>query len=968
MFSTLSFSSPLILAALIALPGLWMLMRAAPPQPRRAAFPAIRILMGVKADRETPHRTPWPLLALRTLLAALAIIALANPILNAPEAPTSDGPIIVVVDDTYAAASAWQRRATALKIAAEDAASSDRALFIIRTAPSLTPPAIDPLFKDDARQRAASIQPQPFAADHKIAVNALSALDEAIARFDGAPEIRWLSDGLTGDGARAFAKALSSRGALSVLSDNAQSFHALRERAESAPTNDGYGVTVQRASAEAAWRGGVIATARDGRVLARVEAALAAGEKTADVTVPLPLALRNEVAMLRIETVSSAAAVLLSDARDRRALIGVVDDGSVSADALLNGAHYVQKALAGAAAFQRDDLRTLVASNVSVIVLDDVGRLRTGDVEALTAWIEKGGVLIRFAGPTLAEAAQDETPPLLPVPLRGGGRAFGGALSWETPQPLGAFSATGPFASLTPPEDVAIRRQVLARPGGETSDATWAALADGTPIVTGRKIGRGAIALFHVTATPAWSDLPISSIFIDMLQELTYLSFLSPEVAASETTDETRFAALRVLDGFGSLVEAPPTLPGVTLADAAAGPTPDHPPGFYGAPEAPLAVNAVPREQVFKPLELQGIPLTPYSEAAPVRLAPPLLLIALLLFAADAIATLFFAGALSFLKAGTYAQQPGGESRTPETGTSNGEDKGAGNASAGSQSDRMTGKGVTTTAAAIALIGLISAFSFAPSPASAQAPNERPVDAEIDGKTINAALLTRLAYVRTNDPDTDRIVAAGLSSLSDALFRRTAIEPADPVAVNPEVDDLSVYPFIYWAITPGAETPSDAALANLEDFMRFGGLIVFDTRDDERAIGAGSTPERTALRSILTKLDTPPLTPLPESHVLTRSFYLLQDLFGRSGAGPVWVQATGAANDAVTPLIIGGRDWAGAWASDDFGRPLLPSGPGGARRREMALRAGVNIVMVAFTGNYKSDQVHTPILLKRLGR
>ncbi|MEQ8934814.1 MAG: DUF4159 domain-containing protein, partial [Amphiplicatus sp.] len=97
--------------------------------------------------------------------------------------------------------------------------------------------------------------------------------------------------------------------------------------------------------------------------------------------------------------------------------------------------------------------------------------------------------------------------------------------------------------------------------------------------------------------------------------------------------------------------------------------------------------------------------------------------------------------------------------------------------------------------------------------------------------------------------------------------------------------------------------------------------------------------------------------------------YLLDDLYGRMRNNPVWVQAAESGpNDGVTPLIIGGRDWAGAWAADRYGQPMRPIARGGERARELSYRAGINIVMVAFTGNYKSDQVHTPILLERLGR
>jgi hypothetical protein len=75
-------------------------------------------------------------------------------------------------------------------------------------------------------------------------------------------------------------------------------------------------------------------------------------------------------------------------------------------------------------------------------------------------------------------------------------------------------------------------------------------------------------------------------------------------------------------------------------------------------------------------------------------------------------------------------------------------------------------------------------------------------------------------------------------------------------------------------------------------------------------------------------------------------------------------------NDGVTPVIIGGNDWAAAWAVDNRGVALLPVGRGfaGERQREMAYRFGINIIMHVLTGNYKSDQVHVPALLERLGQ
>ncbi len=113
--------------------------------------------------------------------------------------------------------------------------------------------------------------------------------------------------------------------------------------------------------------------------------------------------------------------------------------------------------------------------------------MRDDEVAKLVPWIESGGVLIRFAGPRLAAQADD----LIPVPLRQGGRALGGTLSWEEPQSLGAFDDASPFAGLTIPADVTVRRQVLAEPSVDLATRTWARLADGTPLVTAVARGQG---------------------------------------------------------------------------------------------------------------------------------------------------------------------------------------------------------------------------------------------------------------------------------------------------------------------------------------------------------------------------------------------------------------------------------------------------------------------------------------------
>ena len=241
---------------------------------------------------------------------------------------------------------------------------------------------------------------------------------------------------------------------------------------------------------------------------------------------------------------------------------------------------------------------------------------------------------------------------------------------------------------------------------------------------------------------------------------------------------------------------------------------------------------------------------------------------------------------------------------------------------------------------------------------------------------LSAASEITFAHVLTGDQRLDQMARSGLFGLSDALFFRTSVEPSLPVGVDVEFDELAFYPFLYWPVPDTNISLTPNAIDRLNRYMRQGGVIVFDSRDG----GIGTT--QTYLRDLLRQLDIPPLDPLPKDHVMNRTFYLIQDAPGRYLDGQVWVEAAvnkeqsdpalpfRKLNDGVTPVIIGSNDWAAAWAINEQGDPMYPIGRGraGELQREMAIRFGINLVMHVLTGNYKSDQVHVPALLDRLGQ
>jgi hypothetical protein len=244
-------------------------------------------------------------------------------------------------------------------------------------------------------------------------------------------------------------------------------------------------------------------------------------------------------------------------------------------------------------------------------------------------------------------------------------------------------------------------------------------------------------------------------------------------------------------------------------------------------------------------------------------------------------------------------------------------------------------------------------------PAPAQAQNN-----DVKNNDVKYAGAIYLAYVRSGDAAVDKTAQAGLENLVRTLNERTSVEPAGVVALDPAKDDLAFFPLIYWPVTANAPPLGAQALRHVQDYLDHGGTILFDTSDRATVTTPGANSP--ALQRIAGALNIPPLIPMPQDHVLTRSFYLLHGTPGRYDGGTLWVEDQSASGrDGVSSVIVGGNDWAGAWAALDPQTELLS---GGGDQNDYAMRFGINLVMYALTGNYKSDQVHLKQIMERLGQ
>ena len=919
----IGFSAPWLLLALLALPVLWIILRAVPPAPIRRRFPGVALLLGLSDDDTVTDRTPWWLLLLRILAVAAVIIGLAGPVLNPQRDTTGSGPLLILLDGTWAGATRWSAKQDLVAAQLAEAGRANRPVAILR----LTDPEAPAFQAADAwRSRIAGLAPEPFAPAEDQIDAFLAGLDEA-----GGFDTHWISDGLDYPGRDRVTEALQANGDLRVY----QTGSAVMGLAPAVFDDGAIALTVRRSAPGAERDVTILAQGRDpagiARTLATATATFEAGDREAETALSLPAELRARITRFEIQAQNSAGATTLADDSLRRREVALIS-GRENREGLqlLSPLHYLNQALQPSAEILTGALIELLPANPDVVVLADIATLSDAEAEALAAWVEEGGMLLRFAGPRLAasDVSREDEDPLMPVRLRAGGRSVGGAMSWGEPKGLAPFTAESPFFGLGIPEDVRVNAQVMAQPDPTLADRVIASLADGTPLVTRKALGQGQVVLFHVTANAEWSTLPLSGLFVEMLERLA----VSTATQSPSATDleGTTWEPVQVLDGFGVLSDAG-TRPGVDGPDLAAAPlSPDLLPGLYESGDRRLARNVVTADTSLNSATWPAdVPVEGLGTAEEKPLGGLLLTLALAMLVADILASLALSGRL---------------------------------------------RGQRTAAAMLGLLALGLSLSLG-QPAQAQVAND-------EDAALRATEELVLAHVITGDAKVDDLAQAGLRGLGDILRYRTSVEPGEPTGVNLETDELAFYPMLYWPVTPDQPIPSAEAYARLNTYLRSGGLIVFDTRDADVSGFGASSPNGRRLQQLAEPLDIPPLEPIPHDHVLTRTFYLLQDFPGRYANRDVWVEAAPPdaeqvegmpfrnLNDGVTPVIIGGNDWAGAWAVDQNGRSVLPVGRGfaGERQRELANRFGVNLVMHVLTGNYKSDQVHVPALLDRLGQ
>lgn len=192
-------------------------------------------------------------------------------------------------------------------------------------------------------------------------------------------------------------------------------------------------------------------------------------------------------------------------------------------------------------AIAEGELASTELGSYDAVILAGLRSLSSGEVDALTRYVDRGGGLLFFPN---TQARPEDYNALFESLEAGTFRGFSGSLSSDRSvasfeqvdlaHPLfeGVFSADrrDDEASMEQPE---IRHVMNFRPSGRAGQ-TLIELSNGFPFLHEVGHGGGRLLLMAVAPTQAWSDLPVRGLFVPLLYRSVYYLSASTSVAGEQ--------------------------------------------------------------------------------------------------------------------------------------------------------------------------------------------------------------------------------------------------------------------------------------------------------------------------------------------------------------------------------------------------------------------------------------------------
>ncbi|MFH1540363.1 MAG: DUF4159 domain-containing protein [Elusimicrobiota bacterium] len=145
---------------------------------------------------------------------------------------------------------------------------------------------------------------------------------------------------------------------------------------------------------------------------------------------------------------------------------------------------------------------------------------------------------------------------------------------------------------------------------------------------------------------------------------------------------------------------------------------------------------------------------------------------------------------------------------------------------------------------------------------------------------------------------------------------------------------------------------TDDEIKILKKYIQCGGMIFIDDSSNKK-----DSIFNKSVRNMVNKISPEnPLTRIPISDAILKSFYLLQDISGRVITNKY---LEGCKIGDRYSIIYSQNDLLGVWEEDNLGNYIYSCND---KQRWEAKKMTINIIMYSLTGTYKSDAIHLPFI------
>ena len=622
-----------------------------------------------------------------------------------------------------------------------------------------------------------------------------------------------------------------------------------------------------------------------------------------DITEKFPLEVINQFFLIKIFNENHAAAFYYLDNFRKKIPVGIVAEENYAIEKpLLSSVYYLKKILNNSHLTFQGSINKLLKKNTSVIFLPSYKILLESEIKELKDWIYSGGVLIRFSDNKIigqSDIFLDGEKDFISA------RRIGKELSFQNNLSIDSFKKNSIFSSLKVPKDLKFDKQLILD-SFNSSIVTLASLEDQSPLITMKPVGEGKVILFHITSNNEWSNLPLSSLFEDLILKLLLISKTEKELPSKEM--KIRYE----INSTGVLASPKKNYYLNFNSNKKIFPSSDQPAGIYEDNKLSIALNLsgnLNTQGFFDSIDKEIKIKNNYKKSV-IELKNFILCLVFIMFLIDMLINLILKKNilfLTFLKKGKH----------------------------------------------LSILFFLVIILFYGKNLEA---NERYTD-------------LYLAYIKTDNKLLNQIAFSGLEELRINLIERTSLNPVGVKEVNIFEEELFYYPLIYWQIKNSKPKLSKEIINKINNYFDSGGIILFDVLDFSKSYSNINRNNIEEIKNLLTSYGIKNLQSIPKNHTLKKSYYLLNKYSGRWDNRILLIQNDNLeTKDGVTSAIVGLNDWAGAWAKDKNNYHLFQAVPGGERQREISYRFGINLLMYSLTGNYKSDQVHSKSILERLKR